>query len=170
MSDGKKYGQGPPENRLLLICGLLNKAKAKYLVIGGFACALHGLLRATKDIDLLIPKDVKNTEALLNALSELPLRIAGELDAKEVSSKPFTIIGDVPRVDLLTSAGKITFEKAIKTAKATRVSRVKIPFVDLESLLRSKDTGRTQDLADTEALRAMHARPKTKRNLSRVSQ
>ncbi len=107
-----------------------------------------------------------STEALLRALCELPLHIAGELDAKDVTGKPFTIVGDMPRVDLLTSAGKITFEKAIKSSKKTMVSSVRVPFVDLESLLRSKDTGRTQDLADSERLQSIHnthSKPKSRR-------
>jgi hypothetical protein len=79
--------------KLLEVCRLLNRRRAKYLVIGGWACNLHGLIRGTKDVDLLIPRDVPNTEKILSALGNL---------AWGVARKPFTIIGDLPRVDLET--------------------------------------------------------------------
>lgn len=39
---------------LLRVCALLNAQKAKYLVIGGRACILHGAVRTTQDVDILI--------------------------------------------------------------------------------------------------------------------
>ncbi len=42
----------PPQ--LLRVCQLLNKAGARYLVCGAHACILHGLVRTTEDVDILI--------------------------------------------------------------------------------------------------------------------
>ncbi len=140
-------------SQVLEVCRLLNDEKAKYLLVGGIACNLHGLIRATKDIDLLIPKDAKNTEAVLEALQHLTLGIARELDAEEVSRKPFTIIGDIPRVDLLTVAHNVKFEEAVKTALVAKIDGVKIPYVDFETLLKTKSTDRLQDKADIERLK-----------------
>ena len=42
--------------RVAQVCAALNRAKAKYLVIGGVACILHGYGRATEDIDILIER------------------------------------------------------------------------------------------------------------------
>jgi hypothetical protein len=149
-----KVTPGLPEaDRLLKVCKLLNSQKAKYLVIGGLACNLHGLIRATKDIDLLIPKDEKNTELVLKALSQLTFGIARELDAKEVTNKPFTIVGDIPRVDLVTVANKIKYEKALPSSLKARISTISIPYVDYETLKKTKATGRLQDQADLEQLR-----------------
>ena len=39
---------------LLRVCSLLNKHSAKYLIVGGHACILHGLVRTTEDVDLLV--------------------------------------------------------------------------------------------------------------------
>ena len=57
------------DNRVLLVCRLLNRRRARYLITGGVAANLHGSVRATKDIDLLIPKDAANARRLLDALS-----------------------------------------------------------------------------------------------------
>src|SRR5439155_25278041 len=48
----------PP--RVAIVCAALNRAKARYLVIGGIACILHGYARATDDIDILIERTEAN--------------------------------------------------------------------------------------------------------------
>ena len=57
------------DNRVLLVCRLLNRRRARYLITGGVAANLHGSVRATKDVDLLIPKDAANARRLLDAPS-----------------------------------------------------------------------------------------------------
>ena len=44
--------------------------------------ALHGRMRATKDIDVLVPRDVDNMRQLLAALEALPMGLTRELIAK----------------------------------------------------------------------------------------
>lgn len=155
---------GSSEKWLLDVCRLLDEHGAKYVVVGGIACNLHGLMRATKDIDLLIPKDIKNAEAVIEALGKLTFGIAKELDATEVASKPFTIIGDTPRVDLLTVARKVKYEEAIATARHVKVEGVKIVYAGIDILLKTKDTGRLQDQADIERLKQIKGKraPKAK--------
>ncbi len=134
-------------------CKALNEKGAKYVVVGAIACNLHGLIRATKDLDLLIPRDVLNTGKVLEALGDsLVFGIARELDAEEVSKKPFTIIGDTPRVDLLTVANRVKYEEAKEKSLVTRIDGVVIPYVDFQTLVKTKTTGRTQDKADIERL------------------
>ena len=60
------------DNRVLRVCRLLNRRRARYLVAGGVAANLHGSVRATRDVDILVPKDRANTERILKALAELP--------------------------------------------------------------------------------------------------
>lgn len=140
------------DNRVLLVCRLLNRRRARYLVTGGVAANLHGSVRATKDVDLLIPKDLANAKRVLEALGELPLGISRELDAEHVATRPFTIIGDMPRVDLLTVACTVTFEKAWPNRVVRRIAGIRVPYLSLADLIRSKRTGRPSDLADIEVL------------------
>lgn len=146
------------DNRLLKVCSLLNQEGAKYLVIGGLALNLHGIIQATKDVDLLIPKDIKNTKKILKALERLSFGIAKELEAEEVIQKPFTIIGDNPRVDLVTVAAKVKYEDAKKTALQTKIKKIKIPYLDYETLIKTKSTGRLKDKADVEILKKLGKR------------
>lgn len=153
-----KKTRGSSEVDLVKVCRLLNEKGARYVVVGGIALNLHGLMRATLDIDLLIPKDAKNAAAVLDALKGLTFGIARELDAEEVAKKPITIIGDMPRVDLLTVANKVKFEEAIRKAKQVRIGGVKIVYADFDTLIKTKETDRLQDRADIERLKKIHSK------------
>jgi hypothetical protein len=140
------------DNRVLRVCRLLNRHRVRYLIAGGIAANLHGSVRATKDVDLLVPRELPNTMRLLAALSELPWRIAAELDPAEVIRRPFTIVGDDPRVDILMVACSVTFDQAWPGRVIRRIDNVRVPYLGLDDLLKSKQTGRAADQADIEVL------------------
>lgn len=154
------------DNRVLRVCGLLNRARVRYLVAGGVAANLHGSVRATKDVDLLVPRNERNTARLLEALAALPWGLAAELDAVEVTRKPVTIIGDEPRVDVLTVAWTVTFDRAWPNRVVRRIEGVRVPFLSLADLTESKRTGRPSDRADIEVLQGL-APPRKRRRASR---
>jgi hypothetical protein len=141
-----------PVSRLLTVCRLLNAAGVRYVIVGGFALALHGAIRATKDVDVLIEPTLENARRTLEALRSLTYGIARELDPADVIAKPITIIGDDPRVDLLTIAWSVRYADAAPSMLRIRIDDVEIPVADLETLIRSKQTGRLQDRADAEML------------------
>ena len=60
-----------------------------------------------------MPRDRRNMARLLLALGELPYGLARELDADELARNPVTIVGDDPRVDVLTVAWTVTFDARI---------------------------------------------------------
>lgn len=139
-------------SRLVTVCGLLNAAGVRYVVVGGFALALHGAVRATKDVDILIEPSLENARRALQGLARLRFGIARELDPSEVIAKPLTIIGDDPRVDLLTLAWSIRYADAVPHLRRVEIDGVEIPFPDIDTLIRTKQTGRLQDQADVETL------------------
>lgn len=151
------------DNRVLRVCRLLNRHRVRYVLAGGVAANLHGSIRATKDVDVLVPKDRANMERLLSALAELPYGIATELDVEEIVDKPITIVGDDPRVDILTIAWNVTFERANRSKIVRRIAGVRVPYLGLDDLRRSKRTGRARDMADLEALRNLRAARKERR-------
>lgn len=139
-------------SRLVTVCRLLNEAGVRYVIVGGFALALHGAVRATKDVDVLIDPTIDNARRALEALRGLTYGIARELDPAEVIARPITIIGDEPRVDLLTLAWSVRYADAAPRMLRVRIEGVEIPYADLDTLIRSKQTGRLQDRADAETL------------------
>jgi predicted nucleotidyltransferase len=161
MKDGARNKKTPglSNSRLLELCRSLDAHHAQYVIMGGTACNLHGLIRATKDIDVLVPKDVENAEAVLKALAEIQtFGMAKELDPEQVATRPITVIGDIPRVDILTVAWKVKFDEAIKTAEHVKIDGVKVVYAGIDSLIKSKRTDRLQDLADIEKLKQITKR------------
>jgi predicted nucleotidyltransferase len=133
------------ESRVALVCAALNHAKAKYLVIGGVACILHGYARATEDVDILIERTEANAARVLKAL-HVPW------PPDELLKRAITLIGDDPRVDIFTVAWTVKYEQAAPNAGTVNVSGVQIPLISLDDLIETKRTGRLQDAADIEAL------------------
>jgi hypothetical protein len=65
---------------LKLLLRSLNEHGADCLLIGGYALAAHGYLRATTDIDLLVPGTVQAGRRTKDALMVLPDRAAKEIE------------------------------------------------------------------------------------------
>jgi len=140
------------------VCAALNRAKARYLVIGGIACILHGYARATEDIDILIERTEANVARVLKALGALGYGFAREWTAAEILKRPITVIGDDPRIDVFTVAWKIKYEQAAPNASAVDVDAIRIPLIGLDDLIETKRTGRLQDAADIEVLEEIRRR------------
>lgn len=138
--------------RLLEVCSALNQADAKYLVIGGMACILHGYVRATTDIDILIPRSRENAERILTGLSQAGYGFAREWTADQLLAKPITVIGDDPAVDIFLVALTVKYDQAVGRSSVVDVEGIAIPLIGLDDLIASKRTGRPLDSADIEAL------------------
>lgn len=134
------------------VCAALNREGAKYLVIGGVACALHGYVRATTDVDILIERTPANAERVLAALATVGYAFAREWTAEEILKRPITVIGDDPAVDVFTVAWSVKYEKAARRSSVVEVEGVRIPLIGLDDLIETKRTGRALDAADGEAL------------------
>lgn len=149
-------------SRVLAVCRLLNRHRARYLLAGGVAANLHGSVRATRDVDILVPPEPRNTRRVLTALSDLPFGVAAELDPDQVARRPITIVGDEPRVDILTVAWSVRFDTAWPRRVTRRIQGVRVPYLSLKDLMASKRTGRAADTADLEVLRSLRPRPARK--------
>lgn len=141
-----------PRGWLASTCGRLNDHEAHYVLVGGFAVQLWGAARATKDIDILIEPTTANATRVLDALSEGGGWLARTLVAEELVRAPVTVIGDIPRVDVMTVAWQVRYPEAIGAAQIFEVEGVRIPTASIEHLIASKRTGRLQDAADIELL------------------
>ena len=136
-------------------CALLNEHDARYVLIGGFAVQLWGSSRATKAIDILIERSVANAGRVLEALEGLTGGLARDLLAEDVARRPVTIIGDIPRVDILTVAHTLRYAEAARDATVFTVDGVGIPTASIPHLIQSKQTGRLRDAVDVEELLAI---------------
>lgn len=145
----------PPPTRVSKLCALLNAAEARYVIVGATAMQLWGSSRSTRDIDILIEPTVQNAERVLEALNALPFGVSRELTAADILGRGVTMIGDLPNVDVLTRAWTVTWADASRDLVVFTVDGVPIPTVSIDQLIASKQTGRAQDIADVEVLRAI---------------
>ncbi len=141
-----------PRSKALQVCAALNAAGAKYLVIGGVACVLHGYARATTDVDILIERTRENAERILEGLSTIGYGFARELVPEEILERPIFVIGDDPAVDVFLVAWSVKYEDAVTRASIVHVDGVAVPLISLDDLIETKRTGRPLDTADIEAL------------------
>ncbi|HEX8899430.1 MAG TPA: hypothetical protein VF751_12090 [Chthoniobacterales bacterium] len=140
---------------LLRVCSLLNKHGAKYLIVGARACWLHGYVRATSDVDILVPEDWENHKRIIVALSELEDHAAAELTPQDFVDNVVVKIADEVEVDVSTRAWKVSYDEAHETALRRIIEGLEVPYVDLAILLKTKSTHRQQDQVDVARLRAI---------------
>jgi hypothetical protein len=149
------YSRAPEIEDFLKICTELNKAGARYVLIGGFAIIINGFARATKDIDFLVDDSESNLKKIKQALSFLPDKASLLIEDGDVAQYKVVRIGDEVTIDLLGEACGIRYEEAIKNADFFEIEGVKIPVANKQTLIRTKDTIRPHDKVDRDYLQAL---------------
>ncbi len=97
----------------------------------------------------------KNFEKVIAALSLLSDGAARELTPEDFIENTVVKIADEVEVDVTTSAWSVTYQDAITRAQERVIDGVKIPYLSLEDLIRSKQSQREQDRMDVELLRRL---------------
>ena len=135
------------------LCG----AKARFLVIGGYAVGVHGHPRATKDLDLWIDRTEPNARRVLSALTRFGAPLAGLTVSDLVDPEVVFQIGVAPnRVDFLSAIPGPSFSSCYRRRHEVVIGGIVAPVIGRADLIANKRaTGRLQDLADVEALEAI---------------
>ncbi len=133
---------------------LLNSCRVKYLLIGGYALAAHGYVRATNDLDVWVARDRINAERAGQALREFGLSIGEEVIEALMQENQILRMGVPPlRIELLTSISGVDFEDCYARQILVDIGELTIPTISLEDLKNNKrSSGRMKDLADLEEL------------------
>lgn len=134
----------------------MTEAESKFLVVGAHAMALHGVPRATGDLDLFVRATPKNAGRVYRALEAF----GAPLDAHGVGQEDFEIpdtvyqIGVPPRrIDIMTSISGLTFDEAWDSRESIDIEGMPVPFLGREALIRNKEaSGRDKDLVDLRLL------------------
>ena len=136
---------------------LLEEQKVEYLVVGGYAVAHHGFPRYTKDLDIFYRRSGENIGRLKRALIEFGFDETS-FAPSDFSSGQILKIGIEPlRIDLLNEIDGVVFEHAITQKMRDRYGQVEISYIGKKDLMKNKESsGRPQDLADLEKLRALN--------------
>lgn len=133
----------------------LNANGVRYLIVGGYAVAVHGHPRYTKDMDVWIAKDVENASRMVKALADFGFASLGLREEDFLQPDQIIQLGYPPaRIDVLTTLIGVDFEDCFQKKVEVRLDDTVAFFIDIESLRKNKNaSGRLQDLADLENLR-----------------
>ncbi len=133
---------------------LLNNNQVKYLIIGGYAVAIHGHPRYTKDLDIWIEMDADNAQKLMRVLEEFGFGSLGLTPEDFQTPDQIVQLGYPPhRIDLITTPDGINFDTCYQSKIQIMIDNITVNFIDLDNLRINKQaSGRFQDLADLENL------------------
>ncbi len=137
---------------------LLNKHKIKYLVIGGYAVAVHGYVRATGDIDIWINPSKENAENMLLVMIEFGFDVydfrVEDFLIDENDKGGFISFGEVPfKIEILSDALGVSFEEAYQNRWEVQMDNISVNFIGIKDLIKNKKAvGRPKDLLDIENL------------------
>jgi len=138
------------------ILALLLETESRFLVVGAHALAVHGVPRATGDLDVWIDRKPENAERVWNALVRFGAPVAALGISKADLETPGTVVqlGLPPhRIDILTDITGVDFSAAWPDRVSSRIGGLDVPFLSKAHLVANKRaTGRLRDLADIEAL------------------
>jgi hypothetical protein len=126
----------------------------RFLIVGGYALAAHGLPRATGDLDAWVWVGGDNAQRILSALEEFGFGGLG-LAAADFERPGHVIqLGYPPyRIDILTAIDGVQFEDAWDHRIDVSIGEATAPFIGRAELIANKRAAnRPQDIADVERL------------------
>jgi predicted nucleotidyltransferase len=142
------------------VVNAFKKHKVEYALVGGFALALHGVVRATVDIDVIIKLTQRNYTLAEVALKELGLTSKIPVNAQDIFKMRDEYIANrnliawsfvdyknpTRLLDIIITDPLSNFD-----IEKISVGGLKIPVVSLPDLRKlKKRAGRPQDLVDIE--------------------
>jgi hypothetical protein len=123
------------------------------VVIGGIAAVLHGVPRATFDLDILIEATPENAQQLLAALASAQFDTVALTSIEDLLAHEITIFRDWVQVDVQTSTPGIDFATAWRNRETLNYQGQEFYVVCKADLIASKRAaGRAKDLEDVRLL------------------
>ena len=143
----------------------LAEAKAEFVVVGGLAVNAWGVVRGTKDVDVVVAPDINN----LKLIAEVAVEAGGRVQKGEAllgsavsiasalaSGEQVAIETDLGRLDVVQGLeGVPSYADLRSRASEAEILGVAVAVCSIEDLKGMKRAaGRTRDLADLEDLNA----------------
>ncbi|MBO0797848.1 MAG: hypothetical protein J2P31_03420 [Blastocatellia bacterium] len=128
----------------------LNEEQVEYIVVGAYALAAHGYVRATGDIDIWVHNDKVNAGRVISALRKFGAPVLNLSEADLLAPDLVVQIGVAPcRVDIITGIDAVDFKEAWAHKISVSVDEIKFHVLSKPDLLKNKlATGRDRDQGD----------------------
>ncbi len=155
---------------LIKIIEQCEKHKIQYALVGGYALALHGAVRATADVDLVLKLDKIQFSKFADAMNELGLSSRLPLVPEQIIEfrqeyieKRNLIAWSFINLKNPLEIVDVIITEDLKTMKTIKIHLGKhlVRVASVEDLIRMKKTsGRPQDLVDIERLKQIYEKSK----------
>ncbi len=134
-----------------------NARGVRYLMVGGHAVGVYSEPRGTKDLDVFIATDRKNSEAVFRALADFGAPLSG-MTPEDFRGHPESVfqLGVPPaRVDIMQAIAGVSFDEAWdRRVNGWADAETPMAVISRDDLITNKEAvGRLQDLADVERIR-----------------
>lgn len=149
----------------------LNKRQIDYVVVGGVALVLHGVVRLTADLDLMLHLDEKNLTRFVDLMNErgykprLPIKAKDFIDPekrkswfKEKNMEVFSFYHPDQAISLVDVFihEPLSYKEVKFHSVKMKIGNLLIPVVSIDDLVKLKEiSGRPQDMEDIKALRRL---------------
>ena len=143
-----------PNSEFKELLNLLNQARVRYLVVGGYAVIEYTEPRYTKDFDIWVSLDRENAERVFAALKEFGAPLI-DITVDDFTNPDLVYqMGRPPaRIDVLMALKGLDFEASWRDRFVSSYFDAPTQFLSSQDLIINKRlVGRPQDLADVEAL------------------
>ena len=132
----------------------------EFVLVGGWAVAVHGRPRATKDIDLVVRGTAENLQRAAKALARFGAPANVVAAVASMSDSDVVFLGQPPlRIDLLRSIDGLDEATLFGNVVHTTLDGIEVPVISLDNLIVNKRAvGRPQDLIDAEFLEQVRGR------------
>ena len=147
-----------PDYRDMIEC-LLNNG-VDFMLVGGYAVALHGWPRTTFDIDFWIMANPENAKSVMRAITAFGAPLMGLTEADFHRPRMVFQIGVEPqRIDIISAVDGLDYADASLRAVTMNVDGLEIKVVSLDDLIVNKRaSGRPKDIADAVMLEKLKER------------
>lgn len=133
---------------------LFNRHEVRYLLVGGYAVGLHGHVRATNDLDIVVAPDEENAGNVVGALAEFGF--TGSNLTKELFMTPrsLVVMGVEPfAIDVMNYLEGVDFDAAYARREIRNAEDISFNLISFDDLLANKTAvGRDQDGLDVKEL------------------
>ena len=154
-----RYPSGVDRDEIVRVLRAFEAAELEYVLIGATAMGLHGLVRATEDVDLIVRATRDNVERLRQAFRRV---YASDPHIEDIRTED--LLGEYPAIRYYPPTGDLYFDVLTRLGEAARFETIDAEIKEIDgvrvrvatpaALVRlKKSTVRPLDHQDAAALR-----------------
>jgi hypothetical protein len=140
--------------------GKLLDDEVRFILVGGLAVTLHGYVRLTEDIDILIDPGEDNVARLIQSLGQFGEGFGGDLQPSDFTSEPGAIRiveeSESAVLDIFTQLAGLSFGDLVDGTETSEIQGRLFHYASKSQLIRIKSgSHREKDQLDVSALKQL---------------